>query len=74
MTQPIVPPWKWYRRKGLTPMRPYEPGEDLTGISVSAMDTPQAGGMIACNPANQLDQWYVTQAYFEANMEEVEEA
>ena len=73
MKTPIVPPWKQYRRKGFTAMRPYIPGEDLTAISVSATDTPQVGGMIAYNPANPLDQWYVNQAYFEANMEEVAE-
>lgn len=56
----VVPPWQWYRHHGrLLPMRPYEPGEDVTGIAVAATVTPQAGGMIACNPDDQLDQWYV---------------
>ena len=32
--------WKTYRRKGVAEMRPYVPGEDLTGISVSAPDVP----------------------------------
>ena len=30
-----------YRKKNLQPMRPYIPGEDLTGISVSSEDTPE---------------------------------
>lgn len=45
-------------------MRPYVPGEDLTGISVSAQDTPEEGGYIARNPENHKDQWYVAKAYF----------
>lgn len=52
-------------------MRPYEPGEDLSGISVSAEDTPEEGGMIARNPKNHADQWYVAKKYFEDNLEEV---
>ena len=62
--------WKMYRRVGMTEMRPYVPGEDLTGISVSDQDTPQAGGMIARNPGNHNDQWYVSEAYFLLNMTE----
>ena len=50
------------------------PGESLKGIAVNSEDTPQTGGMIARNPNNPLDQWYVNQAYFEAYMEEVSEA
>jgi hypothetical protein len=63
--------WKTYRRIGLTEMRPYVPGEDLTDISVSSQDTPQDGGMIARNPDNHSEQWYVNEAYFCAHMEEV---
>ena len=39
--------YKNYRKKNLQPMRPYIPGEDLTGVSVSPEDTPEEGGMIA---------------------------
>ena len=63
--------WKPYRHVNIIEMRPYVPGEDLEGISVSPLDTPQAGGMIACDPERHEDQWYVNQIYFEANMEEV---
>ena len=56
--------WQTYRRKGVIPMRPYEVGEDLSGIAVNVQDTPAAGGMIACNPEDQLDQWYVSPVYF----------
>jgi len=62
--------WKQYKRKGLSEMRPYVPGEDLTNISVSPEDNPETdNGMIARNPSNHADQWYVARAYFEANLE-----
>lgn len=62
--------FRLYQRKGHALMRPYIPGEDLTNVSVSAEDTPQEGGMIACNPDNPNDLWYVNQAYFEKNFKE----
>ena len=63
--------WKKYRRIGLSEMRPYVPGEDLTDTSVSPEDTPKLGDMIARNPTNHDDQWLVAKEYFEANLEEV---
>lgn len=68
--------WKRYRRTGLSEMRPYVPGEDLTGVSVSDADKALPtleGGMIARNPKNHNDLWYVAKDYFEANLEEVTE-
>jgi hypothetical protein len=50
-------------------MRPYEPGEELSSISVSKEDHPKAGGMIARNPANHADQWYINPEYFAKNFE-----
>lgn len=62
--------WQQYKRKGLSEMRPYVKGEDLTNISVSPEDDPETDmGMIARNPENHADQWYVARAYFEANLE-----
>jgi len=62
--------FKQYRRKGLSEMRPYIKGEDLTGISVSATDNPEMDmGMVARNPKNHADQWYVARKYFEDNLE-----
>lgn len=58
-----------YRKKGLQQMRPYVPGEDLTGISVNKEDTPELGGMIARNADNHEDKWYVAKAFFEKNYE-----
>ena len=58
-----------YRKKNVQPMRPYVVGEDLSGVSVNKEDTPEEGGMIAVNPANPEDKWYVAKAFFEANYE-----
>jgi len=79
----LTPPWAYYRRTGLSEMRPYVPGEDLTGISVSEADRATmaedarrgmvTGGYIARNPKNHADQWYVAQTYFDENLEPLEE-
>lgn len=65
--------WNHYRRKGLSEMRPYQPGEDVSHVSISEPDrangSPKAGDMIARNPDNHADQWLVAQAYFEKNLE-----
>ena len=62
------PKWKKYRKVGVTEMRPYVEHEDLTGVSVSGPDIPQAGGMIARNPANpKKDRWYVAKEFYEKN-------
>jgi len=50
-------------------MRPYVPGEDTSCISIAAEDTLEEGGMIAENPNNPLDQWYVAKKFFEDNYE-----
>lgn len=68
----VLPEFKEYVRKGSTLMRPYMPGENLSLISVSPQDIPSLGGMIAKNVKNSKDQWYVAQAYFEENLEEVQ--
>lgn len=61
--------WQKYKRKGEIEARPYKPGEDLTGVSVSKEDTPKAGDMIARNPDNLNDQWLIAEAYFRKNYE-----
>ena len=61
-----------YRRTNIAEMRPYVPGEDLTNISVSSVDDPESDmGMVARNPMNHNDQWYVDSKYFEDNFEEL---
>jgi len=60
-----------YRRKSIAEMRPWQPGDDMTGISVSAPDrlggSPKQGDMIARNPKNHSDQWLVAAQYFADN-------
>ena len=63
--------WKQYKRKGLSEMRPYVKGEDLSKISVSGVDNPEQDmGYVARNPKNHEDQWYVAKKYFDDNLEE----
>jgi len=57
---------KNYKKKGIQPMRPYIPGEDLTGVSVSKEDTPEMGGMIAIGKDNDA-RWYISKSFFDAN-------
>lgn len=65
--------YKQYQRKGLSEMRPYIQGEDLTGVSVSEADKNNLhlGGMVARNPKNHADKWFVAQKYFDDNLEPV---
>ena len=64
--------FKQYKRKGLSEMRPYVYGEDLSDVSVSDEDYPiEDMGMIARNPKNHKDQWYVARKYFNDNLEPV---
>lgn len=58
-----------YRKKDVTEMRPYVPGEDLTFISVGKTDTPEEGGMIARNAKIHIEQWYIAKQDFERNYE-----
>lgn len=64
--------WRQFRRKGESTMRPYIPGEDLTGVSVSEADDPITDmGWIARNPNDHTDKWYVAAQWAEDNYEEV---
>jgi hypothetical protein len=69
----MTPNWKEYKRKGLSEMRPYVEGEELSRVSISAADrdngSPKIGDMIARNPINHDDQWLVAKKYFEDNLE-----
>lgn len=66
-----MPNYVFYRKKTQQAMRPYVPGEDLTGVSVNKEDTPGAGGMIAVNADNPSDKWYISKEFFETNYERV---
>jgi hypothetical protein len=62
-----------YRRKQIAELRPYVPGETLSGVSISDVDkqggSPKQGDMIARNPKNHADQWLVAAEYFRENFE-----
>jgi len=67
--------FKQYRRKQIAELRPYQPGEALDGVSISAADkaagSPKEGDMIARNPQNHADQWLVAAQYFRDNFEAI---
>lgn len=61
-----------YQRSNIAEMRSYILGEDLTNISVADVDNPEKDmGMVARNPKNHKDQWYVARKYFEDNFDEI---
>jgi hypothetical protein len=65
--------FKPYRRKQIAELRPWQPGDDMSRVSISAADreagSPKAGDMIARNPKDHGDQWLVAAAYFAENFE-----
>lgn len=67
--------FKQYRRRQIAELRPYVPGEDLRGVSISEADlkggSPKPGDMIARNPKNHDDRWLVEMQYFRDNFEPV---
>lgn len=68
--------FKQYRRKQIAELRPWEMGDDMSGVSISIPDkeagSPFQGDMVARNPVNHADQWLVAKEYFEANFEAME--
>jgi hypothetical protein len=69
--------FKKYRRKQVAELAHWEPGFDMTGVSVSGVDqaagSPKLGDKIARNPTNHEDKWLVAAEYFEANFERIPE-
>ena len=64
--------FKQYQRSTMGEMRPYEPGEDLSKITVNDDDKqrygcPKEGDMVARSPQDRDNQWLVAKEYFEAN-------
>ncbi len=63
--------FKQYRKSQIAEMRTWEPGDDMTRVSVSASDqesgSPKVGDMIARNPKNHDDQWLVAADFFAEN-------
>lgn len=70
--------YQQYRRTAIAEMADWEPGFDMTDVSVSAADaaagSPKAGDKIARNPMNHADRWLVAADYFAANFEPAPEA
>lgn len=64
-----------YRRRQIAELRPWQSGDDMSRVSVSAPDkeagSPKEGDMIARNPKNHDDQWLVAAQYFADNFEAV---
>lgn len=64
-----------HRRKQIAELRPWNEGDDMSRISISAADkeagSPRAGDMIARNPKNHDDEWLVAAQYFADNFEPV---
>lgn len=67
--------FKRYRRTQIAEMAPWEPGFDMSDVSVSKPDqragSPKAGDMIARNPKNHADMWLVAKQYFADNYEPI---
>lgn len=68
--------FKQYRRRQIAELRPFQEGEKLSEqISISQADkdagSPKEGDMIARNPKNHNDQWFVAKQYFEDNFEPI---
>lgn len=67
-----------YRRTDVAELRPYEPGEQLSDVSISAADrkngSPKRGDMIARNPKDHTDQWLVAKKYFKDNFMQMNDA
>lgn len=65
--------FKQYRRSQIAELREWEPGDDVSAVSIADVDrscgSPKSGDMIARNPANHSDQWLVAAAYFAVNFE-----
>jgi len=57
--------WKSYYKTAKQTMREYNPGENLTGISVAPGETPKIGGKIAAD--NQGSQWYISPEFITGN-------
>jgi hypothetical protein len=67
----MTAPWTKYRKSNTQELRPYIPGEDLTGVSIAQVDkekgSPKPGDMIARNGNDHNDQWLVSKEYFATN-------
>lgn len=71
---------KYARKQKLSELKPWEEGDDMNGVTISAEDadtgSPKSGDFIARNPENHSDQWLIGATYFSDNFnsDPVEEA
>lgn len=67
--------YRKYVRKGLAEMKPWTPGMNVFGVSISKADldagSPKEGDMIARNPDDPQDRWLVAAEYFNKHFERV---
>ena len=68
--------YRRYRHKKIAEMADYEPGFDMTDVTISIADleagSPKLGDRIARNPLDHHDRWLVEAKYFSENFEPVE--
>ena len=62
--------YKKYIKTAIQEMRPYIPGEGLTGVSLSEKDTPEEGGMLAIDRSDG-SRWYVSKDFYQKNYKQV---
>lgn len=66
-----MPEYRRYRRTQIAEMADWEPGFNMSWVSVSLVDavggSPKEGDKIPRNPANHEDRWLVAADYFTAN-------
>ena len=62
--------WAMYQKIGVTEMRPYLEGEDMTDINLAVGLMPEEGGMVCRAPGAHDDVWYITPEYFREHYEE----
>lgn len=65
---------KYRRQAKYSELRPYEPGEDVSGISINEDDrtlrgSPKVGDMVARNPTDHGNVWLVEKQYFADNFD-----
>lgn len=51
-------------------VRDFEPGEDLSHISVAPEYSPKIGDVIGINPQDTNDQWLISKEFYEENYTE----
>ena len=67
---------KRYMKTALTEMEPWTSAHDMSTISVSPEDAgnghPKDGGMVARDPNNPTDRWYINEEFFLKNYKETD--